>query len=84
MYTENIRKEYAILLNELEQFNPELLDKPRVLVITKSDLIDEELKGLLQAELPEDLPVIFISAITQTGLTELKDLLWDVLNKPVS
>ena len=81
--SDDIRKEYGILLNELELFNPELLDKPRMLAITKSDLIDEGIKELLVAELPDDLPVLFISSVAQTGLTELKDAIWDILNKPV-
>ena len=80
--SESIPREYAILLNELEQFNPELLDKPRILAITKSDLIDEELKELLQPELPEDLPVRFISSVAHIGLIELKDLIWETLNIP--
>ena len=78
---DNIRKEYEILLNELEMYNPELLDKPRILAISKSDLIDEELKELLQPEIPTELPHIFISAVAQRGLTELKDLLWDTITK---
>ena len=79
--TENIQKEYDILLNELKQFNPELLDKPRVLAITKSDMIDQELKELLVPELPKDIPYLFISSVAQQGLTELKDLLWTTINK---
>ncbi len=78
--TDDIQKEYDILLNELEQFNPELLDKPRLLAITKSDLLDEELKEMLQPDLPEGIPVVFISAVTQEGLTTLKDMLWTQLN----
>ena len=81
--SDDIAKEYAILLNELEQYNPELLDKPRVLAITKSDLIDEELKTLLTPELPEGIPTVFISAIAQMGLVPLKDLLWEHLNRPI-
>ena len=80
--TENIKKEYHILLDELAMFNKELLDKPKVLAITKSDLIDEELQEMLQEELPKDIPTIFISAVAQKGLDELKDLLWKVLNEP--
>ena len=79
--TDDIRKEYEILLNELEQYNPELLDKPRVLAITKSDLIDEELKELLQPTIPEEVPHLFISAVAQQGLQELKDLLWKTINE---
>ncbi len=77
--TESIKEEYNILLNELEQYNPELLDKPRVLAITKCDLIDDELKEMLQVELPKYIPYIFISSVAQKGLTELKDLLWETL-----
>ncbi len=76
---ENIKKEFGILLNELKQFNPELLDKPKVLAITKCDMIDEELKELLIPELPEGIPHLFISSIAQQGLTELKDLLWKTI-----
>lgn len=78
--TASIKKEYGILLNELEQFNPELLDKPRILAITKSDLLDEELKALLKPEIPEGLPHLFISSVAQQGLTELKDVLWETIN----
>ncbi|MEL6865249.1 MAG: GTPase ObgE [Bacteroidota bacterium] len=77
----DIREEYRILRSELAQYNEELLDKERILAITKCDLIDEELKILLQAELPDDLPVIFISSVAQIGLIELKDLLWQSLNR---
>lgn len=78
--TDNIRKEYEILLEELRKFNPSLLQKHRILAITKCDLLDEELIEMLKAELPEDLPVVFISAVTGYGLTELKDKLWEELN----
>ncbi|MFT6148322.1 MAG: GTP-binding protein [Saprospiraceae bacterium] len=81
--TDSISKEYQILLNELEMYNPELLDKPRVLAITKSDLIDEELKELLLPEIPKKIPHIFISSVAQIGLMELKDLLWETLNKDI-
>ncbi len=76
----DIRKEYDILLNELQQFNPQLLDKQRVLAITKSDLLDEELEAEMREELPEGLPAVFISSITGKGLTELKDILWKTLH----
>ena len=79
--TGNIKKEYEILLNELQEYNEELLDKPRVLAITKSDLIDEELMEMLKADIPKGVPYIFISAVAQQGLTELKDLLWETINK---
>jgi GTPase len=76
----DIKKEYNILLNELKQFNPELLDKDKVLAITKSDLFDEEMLKLLKHELPVNVPAVFISSHTQYGLAQLKDLLWKVLN----
>lgn len=79
--SDDIRKEYGILLNELEQYNPELLDKQRVLAISKSDMLDEELMEALKAELPENVPTVFISAISGLGITELKDLLWEELSK---
>lgn len=74
--SKDIRDEYRILLNELKKYNPELLDKKRVLAISKSDMLDEELRTALAKELPEDIPAVFISAITQQGIIELKDLLW--------
>jgi GTP-binding protein len=64
-------------------YNPELLDKPRILAITKSDLIDNELKELLLPEIPKKIPHIFISSVAQIGLMELKDLLWETLNKEI-
>ena len=78
--TDDIKKEYEILLNELRRFNPELLDKHRVLAVTKSDLLDDELIDMLRETLPEDLPVVFISSVTGYGLAELKDVLWEQLN----
>lgn len=78
--TDDIRKEYEILLNEVGQFNPELLEKQRVLAITKSDLLDDELQQLLSQDLPEDVSTVFISAVAQKGLNELKDILWTALN----
>ena len=78
---DDIQKEYTILLNELSLYNPELLDKQRVLAISKSDLLDDELEEALAEELPEDIPYIFISSITYKGITALKDLLWKELNK---
>ena len=78
--TDDIRKEYEILLNEVKTFNPELLDKQRVLAITKTDLLDEELQQMLSEDLPDDLPYVFISAVANKGLTELKDVLWLALN----
>ena len=79
--TDDIRKEYEILSNELEQYNPDLFDKPRVLAITKSDLLDDELVEALSEDLPEGIPHLFISAVAGKGITELKDLLWKALNE---
>jgi GTP-binding protein len=79
--TDDIKKEYEILNNELEKYNPELMDKPRVLALTKSDMLDEELIEALSNELPEGIPHVFISSITGQGIMELKDLLWKELNK---
>lgn len=82
--SDNIKKEYEILVNELKQYNEELLDKPHILAITKCDLVDEEMIELIKEELkqqlPDDLPVIFISAATQKGIVELKDMLWKSIN----
>ena len=78
--TDDIKKEYEILLNELRQFNPEMLDKHRVLAVTKSDLLDDELIEMLKETLPTDLPVAFISAVAGMGISELKDILWKELN----
>ncbi len=78
--TDDIRKEYEILLSEVKTFNPELLDKQRVLAITKTDLLDEELQQMLSEDLPDDLPHVFISAVANKGLSELKDVLWKALN----
>ncbi len=78
--TDDIKREYEILLNELHQFNPEMLDKHRVLAITKSDLLDDELIEMLRETLPQDLPCVFISAVANKGLDELKDVLWRELN----
>ena len=78
--TDDIKHDYEVLLNELEKFNPELLEKHRVLAVTKSDLLDEELIQMLRDTLPTDLPCVFISSITGEGLDELKDVLWRELN----
>jgi GTPase len=78
----DIGEEYRILLNELSQYNPELLDKPRVLAITKCDLADKEILRELKKEIPE-IPAVFISSHQKTGLEKLKQLLWDTLNKPI-
>ena len=78
--TDDIKKEYEVLLGELKNFNPEMLDKHRVLAITKCDLLDEELIEMLKETLPTDLPVVFISSVTGQGIQELKDVLWKELN----
>ncbi len=78
--TDDIKREYEVLLNELQQFNPEMLDKHRVLAVTKSDLLDDELIEMLRETLPTDLPVVFISAVTGQGIDDLKDILWKELN----
>jgi len=74
--TDSIQKEYDILLGELEAYNPELLMKPRLLGISKSDLVDEELQELLIPEIPKDMPYVFFSSVTQNGVQDLKDKLW--------
>ena len=78
----DVVKEYEILLKELKLHNPELMDKDRLLAISKSDMLDEELQEELAKELPEDLPHLFISSVAQTGLSNLKDELWKMLNRP--
>ncbi len=79
----DIKKQYDILLDELKRYNPEMLDKERLVAISKSDLLDNELKTELKAELDKVLPVdyLFISSVTQMGIVDLKDLLWEQLNK---
>ncbi|WP_113661865.1 GTPase ObgE [Pedobacter nanyangensis] len=77
-----IAEEYQILKNELQEFNPELMQKPHLLAVTKSDMLDEELKAEMEKELPK-IPHIFISSVAQQGLVELKDLLWKAINAPV-
>lgn len=78
--TDDIKHDYEVLLNELRQFNPEMLEKHRVLAVTKCDLLDDELIEMLKETLPDDLPVVFISAVTGKGIDELKDVLWQELN----
>ena len=79
--SDDIAKEYEILLGELQKYNPELLDKDRILAISKSDMLDEELIAEMKEELPTDLPCLFISSVAQQGITELKDLIWKKLNE---
>lgn len=74
------KKEFDILMSELEQYNPELLHKDFVIAISKSDMLDEELQQAITAELPPNIPHVFLSSVTRKGLTELKDLLWNTLN----
>lgn len=78
--TDHIGNEYNVLLHELEMFNEELLDKPRILAVTKSDMIDDELKEMLKSDLPPGIKTVFISSVTNKGLKELKDMLWQELN----
>ncbi|HNW56412.1 MAG TPA: GTPase ObgE [Bacteroidales bacterium] len=77
--SKNIKEEYEILINELKMYNPELLDKKRILAISKSDMLDKELMDEMKKELP-DIPGIFISSLTKEGLTTLKDMIWKELN----
>ena len=78
--SDDIQKEYEILLNELRKHNPELLDKDRLLAISKADMLDDELKEEIKKELPEGIETLFISSVAQLGLQELKDKLWSMLN----
>ncbi len=79
--SDDIRKEYEILLNELGTFNPEMLDKQRVLAITKSDMLDQELMDEIEPTLPAGIPHVFISSVSGLGISVLKDILWEELNK---
>jgi len=79
----SIKEEYEILLNELEQYNPELMQKPRILAISKSDMLDDELMDEMKRDLPA-IPTIFISSVAQKGLVELKDMLWKVINENIT
>ena len=81
--SDNHKKEFEILYNELKEYNPELLQKDFIIAISKSDMLDQELKEAISAEMPENIPHLFISSLTNQGLTELKDLLWKTLNKPL-
>ncbi|HBI59462.1 MAG: GTPase ObgE [Duncaniella sp.] len=73
---DDINEQYQVLVRELEQFNPQLADKPRVLAVSKSDMLDDELIAEMRPSLPEDIPAVFISTVTGMGITKLKDLLW--------
>jgi len=76
------KKEFAILKNELKEYNPEMLQKDFVIAISKSDMLDDELQKAIAKELPKKIPHIFIASVTGYHLPELKDLLWNTLNKP--
>ena len=78
---DDIRREYEILLGELTQYNPELLDKQRLLAVTKSDMLDEQLIAEMRTHLPEGIPALFISSVTGYNIPQLKDLLWEALHK---
>ena len=83
---DDIRKQYDILLDELRRYNPEMLDKDRLIAISKSDMLDEELKAEMKVEMDKDfkgIPYLFISSVAQQGLIELKDKLWGMLNKAI-
>lgn len=79
--SDDIKKEYEILLNELKQYNPELLEKQRILAVTKCDMLDDELMEAIKPTLPDDLPTVFISSVSGLGIEQLKDLIWSELNK---
>jgi GTPase len=76
----DIAEEYKVLVNELQTYNPELLDKKRILAITKTDMIDDELEAEMRETLPKDIPTVFISSMTQKNITQLKDMIWSALN----
>jgi GTP-binding protein len=77
---DNIIKQYDILINELKKYNAELLDKPRILAITKADMLDDELIAEMKKECPKDIPTVFISAAAQKNIDMLKDMLWNSIN----
>lgn len=79
--SDDILKEYQILLSELKKYNPQLLDKNRILAISKSDMLDQELKDEIAQDLPQDMTCLFISSVAQQGLMELKDAIWQKLNE---
>ncbi len=79
--TDDVRRDYEVLLGELTQYNPELLDKRRLLAVTKCDMLDEELIGQMRDQLPEGIPALFISSVTGLNIARLKDMLWDALQE---
>ena len=76
----SVKESYKVLLKELEMYNPELLDKDRVLAVTKCDIIDSEAERRIKRTLPKDIPCVLISSISGEGIPELKDMLWEALN----
>ena len=79
--SENHKAEFEILYRELEEYNPEMLQKDFLIAVSKSDMLDDELKEAISKELPQNVPHLFISSVAQKGLMELKDTLWQMLNK---
>jgi GTP-binding protein len=77
----NIKEQYHILLGELEKYNPELLDKQRILAISKTDMLDEELMNEMKLEVPQEIPYVFISSVSQYNLDRLKDLIWQAIHQ---
>jgi GTP-binding protein len=77
--SDDVKKEFDVLLHELRKYNVELLDKKRILAITKSDMLDEELIIEMKEQLPEGIETLFISSVAQKGLVELKDKIWSLL-----
>ena len=77
----DIRAEFNILLNELKQYNPELVDKQRILAVSKCDMLDEQMMEEMKSMLPEDIQTVFISSVSGLGISELKDLIWTEINK---
>ena len=81
--SDDIREDFRVLMNELKQFNPELLDKERLLAVTKCDMLDEELMEEMKNELPEDIKTVFISSVSGLGISNLKDEIWKLLTNPI-
>lgn len=79
--SDDIRRDYDILLGELTQYNPELLDKQRLLAVTKCDMLDEELMDQMRGHLPEGIPALFISSVSGLNIPQLKDMLWEALQR---
>ena len=82
--SDDIKKEYEVLYNELKLYNPELTHKDKILAISKSDMLDDELKEEIQQDLPDGIPYMFISSVAQQGLEKLNDLIWKTLNDGVA